>query len=226
MGTLYLVRHGQASFGTDHYDQLSELGRRQSLRLGQYWRERSGAELAFDAVLTGTLARQVQTWQGIAEGAQLTGVPCVEWPGLNEYDSHAVISAIHPDPLPRPDTPERYRLHFRLLRAGLAAWMRGQVQPAGMPSYADFVHGVTSALDHVRLNYDGNVLLVSSGGPITTAIGQLLSAPAETTIELNMRYRNSAVTELAFTPRRHALVSYNGLPHLDDARYRDWITYA
>ena len=104
--------------------------------------------------------------------------------------------------------------------------MRGEVQPAGMPSYADFVHGVTSALDHVRLNYDGNVLLVSSGGPITTAIGQLLSAPAETTIELNMRYRNSAVTELAFTPRRHALVSYNGLPHLDDARYRDWITYA
>ncbi|HMT18153.1 MAG TPA: phosphoglycerate mutase family protein, partial [Ottowia sp.] len=99
MGTLYLVRHGQASFGTDHYDQLSELGRRQSLRLGQYWRERSGAELAFDAVLTGTLARQVQTWQGIAEGAQLTGVPCVEWPGLNEYDSHAVISAVHPDPL-------------------------------------------------------------------------------------------------------------------------------
>ena len=32
MGTLYLVRHGQASFGSDHYDQLSELGRRQPPR--------------------------------------------------------------------------------------------------------------------------------------------------------------------------------------------------
>ncbi|MCX7235162.1 MAG: histidine phosphatase family protein, partial [Burkholderiales bacterium] len=26
MGTLYLVRHGQASFGAQDYDQLSELG--------------------------------------------------------------------------------------------------------------------------------------------------------------------------------------------------------
>ncbi len=226
MGTLYLVRHGQASFGADNYDQLSELGRAQSLRLGQYWRERFGAELAFDAVLTGTLQRQRQTWQGIVEGAQLSGVPHVEWPGLNEYDSHAVIRAILPDPLPPPDTPERYRLHFRLLRSGLAAWMRGEVQPAGMPSYADFVRGVTSALEHVRTHYPGQVLLVSSGGPISTAVGQLLSTPAETTIELNMRYRNSAVTELSFTPRRHQLLSYNVLPHLDEARYRDWVTYA
>jgi broad specificity phosphatase PhoE len=38
MGTLYLVRHGQASFGADDYDQLSELGRRQSVRLGEYLR--------------------------------------------------------------------------------------------------------------------------------------------------------------------------------------------
>ncbi len=27
MGHLYLVRHGQASFGADDYDQLSDLGR-------------------------------------------------------------------------------------------------------------------------------------------------------------------------------------------------------
>ena len=37
MGTLYLVRHGQASFGEDDYDKLSELGHRQSRRLGEYF---------------------------------------------------------------------------------------------------------------------------------------------------------------------------------------------
>ena len=37
MGTLYLVRHGQASFGADDYDQLSELGHKQSVRLGEYF---------------------------------------------------------------------------------------------------------------------------------------------------------------------------------------------
>ena len=229
MGTLYLVRHGQASFGTDHYDQLSELGQRQSLRLGQYWRERSGVELAFDAVLTGTLARQVQTWQGIAEGAQLTGVPCVEWPGLNEYDSHAVIAAIHPEPLPKPDTPELYRQHFRLLREGLQAWMDGRVQPVGMPSYADFLAGVVGALDHVRGlqgGENGRVMIVSSGGPIATAVGHVLGAPTSASIELNLRIRNSAVTEFQFTPKRHQLLTYNTLPHLDAPEYEDWVTYA
>lgn len=226
MGTLYLVRHGQASFGADNYDQLSELGLRQSRRLGEYWRERFGPALAFDAVLTGTLNRQLQTWQGIAEGAQLTGVPHLQWPGLDEYDSRAVIGAIHAEPLAKPDTPELYRHHFRLLREGLAAWMRGDTQPEGMPSYRAFVQGVVGALDHVRTHHAGNVLLVSSGGPISTAVAQVLGTPVETSIELNLRYRNSAVTELAFTPRRHALVSYNALPHLADAAYRDWVTYA
>ena len=36
-GTLYLVRHGQASFGADDYDQLSDLGHKQSVRLGEYF---------------------------------------------------------------------------------------------------------------------------------------------------------------------------------------------
>jgi broad specificity phosphatase PhoE len=222
MGTLYLVRHGQASFGADDYDQLSELGQRQSRRLGDYL---GGKGLAFDAVLTGTLRRQTQTWEGIAEGAGLDLSP-LQWPGLNEYDSHAIIRAIHPNPLPKPDTPERYRQHFRLLRDGLAQWMAGVVSPHGMPSYNEFVHGVTSALDHIRQSYDGNVLLVSSGGPIATAVGHILRAPPETTIELNLRIRNSALTEFAFTPRRHTLITYNTLPHLEHADYAGWVTYA
>lgn len=253
MGTLYLVRHGQASFGAADYDNLSDRGRQQSRRLGEYWRERWGDELRFDAVLTGTLRRQVQTWQGIAEGAglvaptpsragppQAASAPSggsdsapaprvgahVLWPGLNEYDSHAVIAAIHPQPLPKADTPERYREHFRLLLTGLAAWMRGDTQPVGMPSWRDFVAGVAGALEHVRTQHDGRVLIVSSGGPIATAIGQVLGTPPDTTIELNLRYRNTAVSELTFTPRRHMLVTYNTLPHLDAAPYRDWVTYA
>ena len=222
MGTLYLVRHGQASFGADDYDQLSALGRRQSVRLGEYLR---GKGLTFDAVLTGTLRRHAQTWDGIAEGAALDLKP-VLWPGLNEYDSHAVIAAVHPLPLEKPDSPELYRHHFRLLRDGLAQWMAGVVSPRGMPDYVDFVRGVTSALDHVRQTYIGNVLMVSSGGPIATAVGHILGTPAETTIELNMRIRNSALTEFAFTPKRHMLLTYNTLPHLDHTDYKDWVSYA
>lgn len=47
MGTLYLVRHGQASFGADDYDQLSPLGQRQSVRLGEYLRGATATRCAW-----------------------------------------------------------------------------------------------------------------------------------------------------------------------------------
>ncbi|MCH1491392.1 MAG: histidine phosphatase family protein, partial [Luminiphilus sp.] len=30
MASIYLIRHGQASFGSDNYDQLSPVGQRQA----------------------------------------------------------------------------------------------------------------------------------------------------------------------------------------------------
>lgn len=222
MGTLYLVRHGQASFGSEDYDQLSALGQQQSVRLGEYFRQKG---LAFDAVLTGTLRRHLQTYAAIREGGALDREALL-WPGLNEFDSAAVIATVHPYKLEKPDTPELYRHHFRLLRDGLTQWMNGVVSPQGMPSYREFLAGVTSALDHIRKNCEGNVLIVSSGGPIATAVGHVLGTTPETTIELNMRIRNSAITEFAFNPKRHTLVTFNTLPHLEHADHADWITHA
>ena len=222
MGTLYLVRHGQASFGAQDYDQLSELGQRQSQRLGEYFKFKG---LRFEQVLTGTLKRHQQTLVGICNGSGFS-TDALALPGLNEYDSEAVIAAIHPHPLAKPDTPELYRHHFRLLRDGLTQWMNGVVSPRGMPSYSEFQQGVADALALVRQQTAGDVLLVSSGGPISTAVGQILGTTPETTIELNMRIRNSAVTEFNFTPKRHALQTFNTLPHLDGPEHASWITYA
>ena len=137
-----------------------------------------------------------------------------------------MIATIHPEPLKKPETPEAYRAHFRLLKDGLAQWMAGTTRPAGMPTYVEFVRGMTSALDHIRQQHTGNVLLVSSGGPISTAVGQVLGCSPDTTIELNLRIRNSSVTEFAFTPKRHMLVTYNTLPHLDAPEHASWVTYA
>ena len=226
MGTLYLVRHGQASFGEDDYDRLSPLGHRQAQRLGEYLRQRFAREgVQIDTVLMGSRTRHRETWEGIAQGAGWSHEPQV-WPGLNEYDSHALLEAIHPEPLAKPDTPELYRHHFRLLRDALKAWMDGRIAPKGMPVYSDFVAGIEQALDHVRQHCAGNALIVSSGGPISTAVGRVLGPPAETTLELNLRIRNTALTEFAFNPKRHMLVTYNTLPHLDSAEHKDWVTYA
>lgn len=226
MGTLYLVRHGQASLGAADYDQLSPLGLRQSQQLGRYFQQKN---TSFEAVLTGTLRRHVQTYEGIVSGM---GPPsnahtALPWPGLNEYHSEAIMACVpRTAPLPHPSTPDGFKQHFRLLRDGLKLWMLGESSPMGMPSWVDFQHGVTSALDHVRTHYQGNVLLVSSGGPIATALSHVLSTPVATTIDLNMRIRNSAVSELSFTRSRHSLMTFNTLPHLDHPDHMGWVTYA
>ena len=212
MGTLYLVRHGQASLGAADYDQLSALGEQQSQRLGAWFRAR---ELRFDAVLTGTLRRHAQTLAGIEAGLQAQH-EALALPGLDEYDSEAIVRAIHAGPIAAPDSPERVRQHFRLLREGLRQWMAGTTQPAGLPAHADFVAGVVQALDRVRARHaDGSVLIVSSGGPIATAIGHVLGLQAEATIDINLHIRNSALSEFKVGPKRHTLISFNTLPHLD-----------
>ncbi|MFO1328056.1 MAG: histidine phosphatase family protein [Rubrivivax sp.] len=221
MPTLYLVRHGQASFGAADYDQLSDLGARQCRRLGEHWAARGRR---FQAVMRGTLNRHRQSLQALAEG--LPGLPAAEEiAALNEYDSAAVVRAIHPEPLPRDGTAEGYRHHFRVLRQGLQAWMEGRTAPVGMPAYADFAAGVAAVLERVR-SHDGDVLVMSSGGPISTAVGLVLGVAPTMGIELNLRLRNSSVCELSFNPKRHVLHAFNHLPHLDEHADAGWITYA
>lgn len=212
MGTLYLVRHAQASFGAADYDQLSELGRLQSRRLGEWFARRG---IGFDAVLTGTLRRHAQTLEGIEQGLQARH-DALRWPGLDEYDSHALVHAIAPGPIAPARTPDETRQHFRLLRQGLLAWIGGRTQPAGMPSHAEFRAGVVAALEHVRQRHAGqNVLIVSSGGPISAAMAHVLGLGAEATVEINLHIRNSALTEFKIGPKRLTLIAFNTLPHLD-----------
>lgn len=222
MGTLYFVRHGQASFGAADYDRLSPLGERQCRRLGEHMRRRG---LKFEAAYSGTLRRQQQSLDAI--GAGLGDLPPPERvPALDEYDAEAVVRALYPEPPPPPDPAQAYKHHFRLLRDGLSAWMAGRTAPAGMPAHADFVAGIAAALTRAAERHAGDVLMVSSGGPIATAVGLALGLTPAAVIELNLRIRNSAVSEFALTPRRHSLVSFNAIPHLEGDADANWITYA
>ena len=83
MAELIVIRHGQASFGTDNYDRLSDLGAAQSRAVGDHLR-RIGWHP--DRILTGTLDRQRDTLRDMGFGpAEL------EHAGLNEYDFHDLL---------------------------------------------------------------------------------------------------------------------------------------
>ena len=95
MSNLYLVRHGQA--GTrSNYDSLSELGRRQARRLGEYFVSEG---IRFAAAYTGGMARQQQTGAEVMAAYSGAGVPfpalTIER-GWDEFDLDAVYRGLAP----------------------------------------------------------------------------------------------------------------------------------
>jgi broad specificity phosphatase PhoE len=220
MGAIYVVRHGQAAFGTDDYDRLTEIGFAQARLLGAYFGAR---RVRFDAIFTGTLRRQIETARGILEGhAELgMGLPQERFAGLDEYHSDAIMTA-HYGKAPVWDASTAKRDpglildHFRELREALLAWADERIQPEGMMAFSRFQEGAVAALNEARSRFPkGHVLIVSSGGPIGAMVAAALQAPPASAIELNLRIRNSSLSEFSSSPKRHQLVSFNGLPHLD-----------
>ena len=93
MTDIYLVRHGQASFGKANYDKLSELGGQQAIWLGDYFKHRN---VEFDAVFSGDMVRHHETKEGIASGIATEDYTLPEVTvnsALNEFNFQAVATA-------------------------------------------------------------------------------------------------------------------------------------
>ncbi|HTQ78147.1 MAG TPA: histidine phosphatase family protein [Burkholderiales bacterium] len=223
MAELWLVRHAQAAFGTENYDRLTELGWRQSRWLGEHFAERG---IAFDRVARGTLRRHEETLAGICEA--LGPVPAAEPDaGLNEYDAESLLRA-HTGLAEVRRGGDR-REHFRVLREALYAWTEGALDARGTEPYEAFVafrRRVMTALAEVRSSGARRVLMVSSGGPISLILAEVLGMPMRGVVDLNLRTRNTGVTEFHFNERAIHCVGFNAVPHLDRPDRPDVVTYS
>jgi broad specificity phosphatase PhoE len=101
VGVVYVVRHGQASFGAADYDVLSELGHRQAALAGVELRDRG---VRIDLVASGTLRRQRET--AAAALAAYAGVPAAGPPVAVTAGPRVAVTAGQPaSPAGRPDAP-------------------------------------------------------------------------------------------------------------------------
>jgi broad specificity phosphatase PhoE len=231
MGTIYLVRHAQAAYGTDDYDRLTPIGFKQAQLLGTYFGFR---EIRFDAVYLGDLRRHAETAQGILQAYRYASdLPSPErFAALNEYRGEALVAAFTgsaptSDPAAALRDPLVVRERFRVLKQALLAWTENRIRPAGVPLWQSFQDAAVATVVEARQRLPaGNVLLISSGGPISAIVAAALNAPAQTAVELNLRMRNSSITEFASSARRHSLISFNALPHLEMHPDSSLITYA
>lgn len=218
MSALYLVRHGQAAFGTDDYDRLTPLGAEQCRALARHWRSIGRpAPLVF----AGTMQRHRQSAEAFAAALAGEGLdrPRVETvAGLEEYDHEALLAryaALHPD---APDFAACWRdrriLHRALERA-LAAWTEEGVP--GFVAFAEFRERCAAALAGLMdaIGRGREAVLFASAGSLAAAMQPLLGIGDWPAMRLTLTFYNTGVSRILFSASGAAVESINGVPHLE-----------
>ncbi|TGD74132.1 histidine phosphatase family protein [Mangrovimicrobium sediminis] len=215
MSTLYLIRHGQASFGTEDYDRLSPLGRLQASRTGEYLR-RSGIQL--DAAYSGELRRQRETCELAL--AELGGsVPVTVDARFNEIRNDEQFETLGPhlaasDPelaalLARShDDSKSYQ---KVLRAIFNHWVTQDCSAFGIQAWADYREALDLALGELMQSEGSgrSVALFTSGGTIATIVAGVLGLDGTAVYRFYEPIFNCSITQLFFSGQRVSLSYFN-----------------
>jgi broad specificity phosphatase PhoE len=210
MSTLTVVRHGQARPFDSNPDRLSELGEEQARSLAEYWK-RMG--VTFDEVWSGSLQRHKQT----AELAALQ-VPQIsdDW---NEYDANGILHHFAP-PYELEPGADRNRKFQKVFEPAMLAWLEAKEHPK-VETWPVFRDRVLRALKRLQEGPSNrNVVLFTSGGPISVLVQTAIGAPERSFLEVNWRVKNCSITEFTFSRERISLDTFNALPHLERAELR------
>ena len=219
--SLLLVRHGQASAGSADYDQLSERGREQCVRLG-HWLASTGHQ--FDAIVTGNMRRHRQSLEAIQSAYAQADLPLPDAEvdhGLDEFDHRAVLDGFAHKYPSHPAVVGRQvgglMALGAMIHAALSAWSEDSIE--GVPErWGEFGSRVVDAGGRLAARKTGNVLVLTSGGVISRMAQASLGSPDRSAIDLNLSLRNSGLCEFHARPYGLALGSWNALPHLHDRR--------
>ena len=221
MPVLYMIRHGQASFGAADYDVLSETGHKQAEALGKTL-VRLGVKP--DLFVVGDMRRHRETMEGILKGMGRDPLIPEMHPGLNEYDFSALLEAKRKAGHDIGDLSGR-RAHFRKLREVVQEWHRDEI-PEPPESWGDFTGRVDAARQFVMRDGVETVLAVSSGGAIGQMIAAAMDAPPMTQVKLQLQMKNCAVNRFIYSARNMYVHGFNETPHIDASNEAEMLTYS
>lgn len=219
MGEIVFVRHGQASFGTDDYDRLSDLGWQQARWLGEHLAHEGRR---FHLAAAGDLRRHRETAEAIAEtcGAE----DAVVLPGLNEMNFDQLLEDAHAAgviPTTEFGESEDFAREFPKIMKG---WEAASFMTSHEP-FADFNARVRESVE--SLMQDGrDVLIVSSGGPKAVMMRHILGLGTHKMAQVLLTIHNSSFSRFLVRDGSLMLGEFNSTPHLagpDRAHLRTYI---
>ncbi len=222
MGAIYLLRHGQASFGGDNYDQLSPNGNAQARVLGQALKARG----VIPAVaISGTMQRHLDTASGCL--AELGAVLSVQQhAGVNEFDHENVIQVAEPryadklammsDFAASGDPRRAFQTFFK---GAVERWVGGGHAAEYTEPWAAFKQRCVDALNDLvaATPPKGTTLVFTSGGFISVVCAHLLGLSDAQAFTINWTLANAGITKLVAGRDGLHLVSINEHAHVEGA---------
>lgn len=224
MALLLLVRHGQASFGSDNYDRLSAVGKRQAIRTGAFIHARWGS---IARIRCGTHERHWATARLILERGGIAHRDRSEIETddrLNEVDVDGQIARYARDLCQQDpefgrwlaDMRSSSKLYQKVIQRVFAHWQSRATTLEGIESWPDFSGRVLAALGDLlgQAQSGETTLVVTSGGVIATIVQHVLGLQPQGTYPLFEAMKNCSLTELLHTSQRCSLSSFNETAHL------------
>jgi broad specificity phosphatase PhoE len=236
LGSIYLIRHGQASFGAHDYDVLCTNGVRQAEVLGEHL-ARLGVGL--DRCYSGELRRQRDTAQTVLQRMHSAGqsTPDIRIDAaFNEFKADEIIRAYLPELLDyEPDTMSilrnvaEHRHEFqRLFAFVIEHWLNGTAENSEVESWSAFTQRVQQGLHRVLAEAESgkqNIAIFTSGGTITALLHLITDVPPSKAFELNWQIVNTSLTRLHVRGSEVSLASFNSHAHLELLKAPELITY-
>jgi broad specificity phosphatase PhoE len=251
MAAIYLIRHGQASFGKADYDQLSEKGIEQSRLLGKFWQSMSVP----DNIYSGDLLRHGQTLEHFLEGHKTEPSSVVLHSGFNEFN-HVDLLACYDSKWQdfaqaasltgkKPNANKTFQKEFA---HALSRWVNGKHDSDYKESWSQFQKRCISALYDVikqelsekkelaltksnsqnntqgHNKHSNNICIFTSGGTISVIIQHILGLSDQKALVVNQQLRNTSVTKLLFSENDLNIDYFNNYGHLT-REGEDWVTF-
>lgn len=231
MATIYLIRHGQASFGSENYDKLSALGIQQALTTGEFFQQ---LNIRFDRVYTGSLERQQDTAKYILQAlGSLDDIYLDN--AFNEIQAEQIVQHMLPAILQQhPELLDKFthaKQHINELKPYfdqmLQDWAVQQLQLPNVTAWPDKQGQVLQSFNNIvsRLKNHEQVAIVTSCGPITALTQHLTQMPTNKAFDLAWQIVNCSVTTLQIQNQHPVLDCFNSSTHLHLQNNPELITY-
>ena len=218
MARLYLIRHAQASFGMENYDQLSKLGYKQSAYIPKHFE--GSVHNKIDAFYRGDMLRHQQTAEHSFANDNFAIIP-----GLNEFNHESVLQ-VH-----RPEIADKEKAMALIMGQSdpkkfmedefdmaMNKWMDEEGKSAYAESFKHFKERSLASLNQIittsRKEKHKDVIAITSGGVISLLVAHILDLPQSKYTGLNTIIANTSVTCLLFNDHKITLRYFNNYSHL------------